>query len=114
MKLFDSLRTYLLTSKEELMTVSWPTRQDIMRYTGLVVVTVVVFGAFFSILDLGLNAGVQALIASRVPAATTNQPSAPTPVDIAPGTVDVTPVDVQATTPDGAPTEVKVEQVPVK
>lgn len=93
------------------MTVSWPTREDILRYTGLVIVVVIVFGAFFSLLDLGLNASVQALIASRTAATTPAQTATSTPVT---PSVEVSPVDIQAVTPDGAPADIQVEQVPLQ
>ncbi len=109
MNLIDRIRTYFHASKEELLAVTWPTRQDIIRYTGLVVVTVVAFGLFFSGLDFSINAGIQGIIAKKTATpGTTNQaqtsPTAP---------VEVSPVDVEATTPTGAPADVKVEQVPV-
>ncbi|MBP9762712.1 preprotein translocase subunit SecE [Patescibacteria group bacterium] len=108
--LIDRVRTYFRSSKDELMSVSWPTREDIIRYTGLVVVTCIVFGAFFSALDLGLTKGVQAIIAKRNANSTTQQAAPTQPVT---PSVEVNPIDVQATTPDGAPTDIKVEQVPV-
>lgn len=108
--LIDRVRAYFRASKDELLAVSWPTREDIIRYTGLVVVTCIVFGAFFSALDLGLTKGVQAIIASRN-ANSATQPAAP--VQPVTPSVQVNPVDVQATTPDGTPTDIQVEQVPV-
>ncbi len=110
MNLIDRTRTYFRASKEELMAVTWPSRQDIIRYTGLVVATVIVFGVFFSALDFVINAGIQGIVSKK---ANTTQNGATTSTTPAATPVNVNPVDVQATAPDGTPTDVKVEQVPV-
>ncbi len=108
MNLIDRTRTYFRASKDELMAVTWPTRQDIIRYTGLVIGTVLVFGLFFSGLDFVINTGIQAIIANKN--ATSNQV---TPATTSTTQVEVNPVEVDATTPTGAPADIKVEQVPV-
>lgn len=108
MNLIDRSRNYFHASKEELFAVTWPSREDIIRYTGLVIVTVIAFGIFFSALDFVINAGIQALIASKN---TTTQGTAPT--QQTPGSVDVSPVQVEATSADGGAADIKVEQVPV-
>lgn len=109
MNLIDRSRNYFRASKEELFAVAWPSREDIIRYTGLVIATVIVFGIFFTALDFVINAGIQAIIASKT--ATTQ--NAPTPIQQTPGAVDVSPVQVEATNPDGGAADIKVEQVPV-
>lgn len=109
MNLIDRTRAYFRASKEELLAVTWPTRQDIIRYTGLVVATVVAFGIFFSALDFVINAGIQGIIAKKTAAPSTStqaQTSSTAPVE-------VNPVEVEATTPTGAPADIKVQQVPV-
>ena len=40
----------------EMKKVSWPTGQEVVRYTTTVVVTVIFFLAFFYVLDLGITA----------------------------------------------------------
>lgn len=40
---------------DELRKVVWPTPQELYRYTLVVIVTVVVIGAFIGAVDLGLN-----------------------------------------------------------
>lgn len=110
MNLIDRTRAYFRASKDELMAVTWPTRQDITRYTGLVVAIVIIFGIFFSALDFVVNAGIQAIIARKTSTATSQTASSTAPATTP---VDVNPVDVEAVTPTGAPADIKVEQVPV-
>ncbi len=114
MNVIDRLRAYFRDSKTELVAVSWPTRQDIIRYTILVVVTVVAFGAFFSVLDLGLNSLSQLIISNRRNATQTQNTQTPTTEPATSTPINVNPVDVQAVSPSGTPAEVKVEQVPIK
>lgn len=114
MNVIDRLRAYFRDSKTELVAVSWPTRQDIVRYTILVVVTVVAFGVFFSVLDLGLNRLSQLIISNRQNATQTQTTETPTTEPTTSTPIEINPVDVQAVTPSGTPAEVKVEQVPVK
>lgn len=40
---------------KELKRVSWPTRKELIRYTGVVVATVIFIAVFFSIVDLGIS-----------------------------------------------------------
>ncbi len=110
MNLIDRIRAYFRSSKEELFAVTWPTREDIIRYTGLVVATVIIFGIFFSALDFVINAAIQGIIAQKT-AAPASTPVTPATSSTLP--VDVNPVDVDAVTPTGAPADVQVEQVPV-
>ncbi len=109
MNLIDRSRNYFRASKEELFAVTWPSREDIIRYTGLVIATVIVFGIFFSALDFVINAGIQAIITSKN--GTTQNVA---PIEQTPGAVDVSPVQVDATTPDGSAADIQVEQVPVE
>jgi preprotein translocase SecE subunit len=53
---------YFRESKEELQKVTWPSRQDTIRYSTLVVVVVVGMGAFFAALDWALNLGFTELL----------------------------------------------------
>ncbi len=109
MNLIDRSRNYFRASKEELLAVAWPSREDIIRYTGLVIATVIVFGIFFSALDFVINAGIQAIITSK----TGTTQNAATPIQQAPGAVDVSPIEIEATNPDGGAADIQVEQVPV-
>jgi preprotein translocase subunit SecE len=115
MNLIDRTRNYFRASKEELIAVTWPSRQDIIRYTGLVVVTVIAFGIFFSALDFVVNAGIQALIISKNAKTQVIPTTEQTPVT-ATGTnpIETSPIQVEATNASGSPANIKVEQVPVK
>jgi preprotein translocase SecE subunit len=53
---------YFRESKEELEKVSWPSREDTIRYSGLVIGVVIVMGAFFAGLDWALNLGFAKLL----------------------------------------------------
>ena len=48
-------RQFLREVRQELKKVDWPTRQELGTYTVVVLVTVVVLGAFVFVLDLGFT-----------------------------------------------------------
>lgn len=91
---------YLRSAKAELEKVTWPSREEVARYSALVIVSCVVLAAFFAALDIGLNRSVTALLENRQG---TTQVPATTPIvpDLQPGieAVDANgnPVDVQVT-----------------
>ena len=76
MNIFQSLKDYLRDSKSELEKVSWPSRQDTIRYSGLVLGVSVVVAAFFASLDYGLDAVVAAAL-NRKTVAPVEQPAQP-------------------------------------
>ncbi|WP_018924687.1 preprotein translocase subunit SecE [Salsuginibacillus kocurii] len=39
----------------EMKRVTWPTRQELMKYTGVVILTVFFISVFFAIVDLGFS-----------------------------------------------------------
>ncbi len=106
MSFIDSTTTYFRSAKAELEKVSWPSQNDTIRYSTLVVGITLVTAVFFAALDFGLHKTVESLIAKRTaPQTSTNNtvntaPFIPTPA-------------VEATTPSGAPADVKVETLPV-
>ena len=53
---------YLREVKEELEKVAWPTRADVLRYSGLVVAVSVGMAVFFAALDWVLTLGLEKLI----------------------------------------------------
>ncbi len=53
---------YLRESKEELGKVTWPSKQDVIRYSTLVIGVSVAVAAFFAGLDWALNLGLEKLI----------------------------------------------------
>lgn len=80
-------RDYFRHSMAELKKVTWPSRDLTVRYSLLVVGICVAMGAFFAVLDLGLQQGVNVLFSHS---AATNAPVAP------PVTPDVVPAEGQA------------------
>ncbi len=82
---------YLRSSRAELEKVTWPSRQDVIRYTSLVIGVSIVLAAAFAALDFGLNRGVTYLVAHRA-GGSTARAAAPA---AAPVTPDIQPVDVQ-------------------
>ena len=96
---------YVRSSKAELEKVSWPTRQETIRYGVLVIIASVFVAVFFSVLDMGLGFGIDALLERQAQtSATTETEPTPTPEN----NVNVLPT-VQATTPDGTPVNVEVK-----
>ncbi len=106
MNLFAQLTEYLQSSRRELEAVRWPTREQTIRYSALVVGISVVFAAFFGLLDFGLNALVQAYVAGQ---ASTAQELP----DITPTTSSTSPFEIEAQTASGTPANIQVTPVPV-
>lgn len=102
MNLFAQLREYLISSRKELEAVRWPTRQETLRYSALVIGISVIFAAFFGALDFGLNSLVQAYVARQPAVAQEELP------DITPTT---TP-SVEIETASGTQTDVQAIPVP--
>jgi preprotein translocase subunit SecE len=105
MNLFAQLRDYFASSRRELEAVRWPTRQETIRYSTLVIAISIIFAMFFGALDFGLNRLVQLFVASQ-----------PAPIEQGvPGDITPTtsPVQVEATTDSGAPAEIKVVPTPI-
>jgi preprotein translocase subunit SecE len=91
---------YIRSAKAELEKVTWPSRDEVIRYSALVIVSCVILAAFFAALDLGLNQGVTALL-NRQPAAPVAPAASPIVPDLQPGIeavdADGNPVNVQVT-----------------
>lgn len=58
----NRLTAYINGSLEELRHVRWPTRQQAIRFSGVVIVFVVVSAAIFGLVDFGLAEIMQALL----------------------------------------------------
>ncbi|KAA0205966.1 preprotein translocase subunit SecE [Candidatus Uhrbacteria bacterium] len=71
-----SFMDYIRSSKAELEKVTWPTRQETLRYSLLVVGVSLVTAAFFAALDFGLGQGVDLVLKGR-PSAAPTQPIVP-------------------------------------
>ena len=87
MKFFQSILSYFRDAIAELQKVVWPSKEDLTRYTILIVTVSVIAAIFFGVLDNVLNTGVRALI-NRTQ--NTNVPSAPQNVTIPQDSLQVT------------------------
>ena len=91
---------YIRSAKAELEKVTWPSRDEVIRYSALVIVSCVILAAFFAALDLGLNKGVTALL-NRRPAAPSAPATTPVTPDLQSGIealdANGNPIDVQVT-----------------
>lgn len=89
---------YFQESFEELRKVTWPTRNQAIRLTFIVIGFCVIFAIFIGVLDFGFNFGYRQLVqfSERVnpPAAVTSGEAAP--VTINPSSVKVEPVTTPA------------------
>ena len=52
-------REFLQETRAEMKKVTWPTRNDVVSTTGVVIATVFFFGVFLWLVDMGVNNGVQ-------------------------------------------------------
>jgi preprotein translocase subunit SecE len=52
-------REFLQETRVEMKKVTWPTRNDVVSTTGVVIATVFFFGVFLWLVDLGVQHGVQ-------------------------------------------------------
>ena len=57
----DSTKQFYLDVRSEMKKVSWPSRQEVVSTTLVVIVAVLFFGAYLGIVDVALGAGVQKL-----------------------------------------------------
>ena len=60
---FNNVKTFLSEVVLELKKVTWPPKREVYGTTLVVIVTVIVFGLYLYILDLGLNRLVKAVFA---------------------------------------------------
>jgi len=58
----NKVLSYLQESKEELLKVTWPNKQEVIQYTILVVAISLGIAAFIGIVDFVLNLGVETLL----------------------------------------------------
>ena len=65
MNILQRFVAYLRHSATELQKVVWPSKEDLTRYTALVVGVTVISAVFFAALDGALNSAVTSLIAQR-------------------------------------------------
>ncbi len=103
---FSLALNYLRSAKTELQKVTWPSREEIIRYSALVIISCVILAAFFAALDIGLNKGITTLLQNRQGTAQT----APAPTPVVP---DIQPTSngIEAVDANGKPVNVQVTPV---
>lgn len=113
MKPIESLVDYFRTSKAELKKVTWPTRQETIRYSALVMGVSIAIAIFFAGLDFGLGKVVDAAVTARQDAPAEQTPSNPTTAEnVTPITQQVAPgLDLTAVSSTFTP---QIDAVPVK
>ena len=111
MSLLTTITDYFRTSKSELEKVSWPSRQDTIRYSALVIGISILVAAFFAVLDSGLTKLVDATLTVRQ-----TQTQTPATLPVVPTTVDASsttltpvgsgsvPINLNGATPIQTPT----------
>ena len=104
MSVFTQVANYIRSSKAELEKVSWPTRQDAIRYTALVVAVTTALALFFAALDFGLQKTVESVLSRKQQTTTQQTPVTPTTENTP---VTTSPSALPPTTPN-----VNVQQVP--
>ena len=60
--IFARIRKYFRDTKSEVKKVVWPTRQQIVNNTGVVIASIIVVGAFIGVLDAVFSFGLQTLL----------------------------------------------------
>lgn len=98
MTLAEKLTAYLRGTREEIRKVSWPTRQDTIRYSMLVITITVVISAFFALLDFGFSQLVN-YAAEKRSEAIVNQLNKPNQPDVTPTTSSTTPSSSTSSVP---------------
>jgi preprotein translocase SecE subunit len=78
------LAGYLRGVWEELKKVVWPTREELLRMTGIVIATVVIFALLVGGADYILSLGVKQAVTSQAASATAAPTAAAAPVTAAP------------------------------
>ncbi len=58
----NAITSYINGALEELRQVRWPTRQQAIRFSAIVVAFVFASGVFFGVVDFGLSELVQAIL----------------------------------------------------
>ena len=65
MKVFSKIKNYFIQSFTELKKVTWPTRNEVISLTAIVIVSVAITMAFISLIDFGLFQIVNYVINSK-------------------------------------------------
>lgn len=112
MTVFTNIKNYFQNASVELQKVAWPSKAELTRYTILVVAASVLAAVFFSVVDMGFSAGVEALLKRRTPAAVQQDVIIPQDslTQTVPVEAEVTPITdgaVDLTTPPATETVVE-------
>ncbi len=110
----NDLISYVRNSIAELKKVTWPTKQQTIRYSVMVVSVSVGVAVFFAVLDFGFSRLVTYALATRTPSAQTETPA---PADVVPTVEPINVNDVQVEsveTPTEAPAETPAENTDLK
>ena len=89
MTLTEKITEYFRSTREEIRKVSWPTRQDTIRYSALVIAITIAVSAFFALLDYGFSQLVNVAAEKRSEAIVNSQTKA--------NQTDVTPITASTT-----------------
>lgn len=110
---FASAINYIRSAKAELEKVTWPSRDEVIRYSALVIVSCVILAAFFAALDLGLSTGVTSVL-NRRQGASVQAPVVPTPSqsEIEQNLQPINPAGgIEAVDAEGKPVDVQVTPI---
>jgi preprotein translocase subunit SecE len=98
MSIINKIVDYFVSAKNELSKVTWPSRQETIRYSALVIIISVGVAVFFGVLDVGLSNLVTTALSNKKIEQTVDTTQPP-----------VTPT-VEGGQPAGAATEVKTQE----
>ena len=108
MSIINKITDYFSSAKNELVKVTWPTRQQTLRYSALVITISVCVAAFFGLLDVGLSNVVTTALANKKieTTAPSEVPVTPTVEQTTPGATTQPPtIDFDEVTPITTPTD---------
>ena len=65
MPIINAIKTYFIEAYQEIAKVVWPTRDEVIRYTILVIIITLFIAAFLGGLDLFFKEGVETILGGR-------------------------------------------------
>ncbi len=107
----NPLIQYLVTSKEELEKVSWPSREVTVRYGTLIIAGSVLAAIFFGALDFGASHVVKAVIGARTQTASSAQAPATPTTEASP--IELPSNAIEATDANGKKVDLDVKTLPL-
>ena len=102
MNIFQRLISYFRHAHAELLKVVWPSKEDVTRYTTLIVIVSVAAAVFFAALDTGLNSSITAVLRRRAPSSSPSNVIIPEN-SLQPVNVEAEPVTNDTVNPLNAP-----------